>query len=353
MPPRRVRFLFLAVALGGCATVPFDQTVSTTPPVKSIVTRSQPATVPGAGGYLIAVGDELEIKFPDHADLNETARVRPDGQISLRLVNAVRADGRTAAEIEEDIAARFRALATPAAASPTDAKPVRRYVLGVGDEFEVKFPNHDAYNQAVKVRPDGKISLNLVRTVEAEGKTPEELEVELNERYARFLKRPNPVVILKSFSPDRVFVGDTPVRPWLQNVRPVVIVRNFAPRQVFVGGEVARPGLLPYRGRMTLMSAILESGGHKPTGHVGTVLVLRRTGVDEALAIRRDLRDDYTGGGNNDIYLEPSDIVLVPKTPIAEVAEFVQQVLSIIPPLANSSVGFAYQLNAVRVLPVP
>ncbi|HEX4886160.1 MAG TPA: polysaccharide biosynthesis/export family protein [Casimicrobiaceae bacterium] len=350
MTPSRASLALLLATLAGCASMPFDQTVTRTPPVTTIAPRGEPGTAAGPSDYLIGIGDELEIKFPDQTDLNEVVRVRPDGQIALRLVNAVQADGRTPAEVEADVAAKYRALAAPPGEGG-DAKSARRYVLGVGDELELKFPLHDSYNQSVRIRPDGKISLNLVRTVEAEGKTPEELEAELNERYSAFLRRPNLVVVLKTFSQDRVFVGKTPVRPWLANVRPVVMVRTFAPRQVFVGGEVARPGLLPYREKMTLVAAILESGGHKPTGQIGTVLVLRRTGVRAAVAIRRDLRDDYQGTGNNDIYLEPSDIVLVPKTPIAEVAELMQQIFSMVPPLANSSVGFAYQLNAVQFQP--
>ena len=229
--------------------------------------------------------------------------------------------------------------------SPTSGSAEKRYVIGAGDELEIKFPYHQGYDQAVKVRPDGKISLNLVKTIQAEGKTPDELEIELNQRYQAFLRRPDLVVIVRNFARNRFFVGETPVPAGLEDLRPVVIVRSFAPPQVFVGGEIARPGVLAYRGNMSALSSIIESGGTKPGAQIATVLVLRRTGPAQAVVFRRDLRPDQEGAGTNDIYLEPFDIVFVPKTPIAQVGEFMEQLFGILPPLKNSAFGFVYQLN--------
>ena len=69
--------------------------------------------------------------------------------------------------------------------------------------------------------------------------------------------------------------------------------------------------------------------------------------TEGAVLIRRDLRSDQEGGKTNDIYLEPFDIVFVPKTPLATVGEFMEQLLGVLPPLKNSAFGFVYQLNNV------
>ena len=334
-----------ALALSGCTVIPHEQGTFPVPPVRSAEPVSPETAAPSrTGKYLISVTDELEVKFPERPDLNETVRVRPDGKISLRFINSLQADGRTPDDLQSDIARQFSELVRPAG-STTGTTAEKRYVIGAGDDLEIKFPYHQGYDQAVKVRPDGRISLNLVRTVEAEGKTPSELEAELNQRYQAFLKRPDLVVIVRNFARNRLFIGDTPVPGGLEDLRPVVIVRSFAPPQVFVGGEVTRPGVLAYRGNMSVLSSIVEAGGTKPGAQTATVLVLRRTGPGEAVVIRRDLRPDQYGRGTNDIFLEPFDIVLVPKTPIAQIAEFMEQLFSILPPLKNSAFGFVYQLN--------
>jgi len=335
----------LALPLTACTVIPFEQGTFPVPPVGSVAS-TPPATAmtARAGRYLINVTDELDIKFPDRPDLNEMVRVRPDGKISLRLINSIQADGRSPEELQAEIALRYREFALPVN-SPTSGPVEKRYVIGAGDELEIKFPYHQGYDQAVKVRPDGKISLNQVKTIQAEGKTPDELEIELNQRYQAFLKQPDLVVIVRNYARNRFFVGETPVPAGLEDLRPVVIVRSFSPLQVFVGGEVARPGVLGYRGNMSVLSSIIEAGGTKPGAQIATVLVLRRTGPAQAVVLRRDLRPDQRGAGTNDIYLEPFDIVFVPKTPISQVGEFMEQLFGILPPLKNSSLGFVYQLN--------
>ncbi|MBI5837799.1 MAG: polysaccharide biosynthesis/export family protein [Candidatus Eisenbacteria bacterium] len=60
-----------------------------------------PALVPSGGpGYRIGVGDELTINFPFDRDLNGTAVVRPDGRITVPLLQEVPAAGRTAGELD-------------------------------------------------------------------------------------------------------------------------------------------------------------------------------------------------------------------------------------------------------------
>jgi polysaccharide export outer membrane protein len=74
--------------------------------------------VPPAGGpvqYVVAVGDQLGIKFYKNPELNEDVIVRPDGMISLQLVDDVPAAGRTPSDISADLRRRYsKELAAPA-----------------------------------------------------------------------------------------------------------------------------------------------------------------------------------------------------------------------------------------------
>ena len=53
--------------------------------------------------YRIRAGDELDIKFFYTPELNETASVRPDGFISLQLLDDVRVAGLTPAELDRQL----------------------------------------------------------------------------------------------------------------------------------------------------------------------------------------------------------------------------------------------------------
>jgi protein involved in polysaccharide export with SLBB domain len=83
------------VVLGGCAG-----------------SGSQPASVPATQfdeadrepvEYVIVPGDELEIKFFQNPELNERGTVRPDGKISLLLIDEVKVSGLTPAQLDDHL----------------------------------------------------------------------------------------------------------------------------------------------------------------------------------------------------------------------------------------------------------
>ena len=53
--------------------------------------------------YTIAPGDELDIKFFFNPELNETITVRPDGMISLQLIDEIQAAGLQPAELDQKL----------------------------------------------------------------------------------------------------------------------------------------------------------------------------------------------------------------------------------------------------------
>jgi len=64
-------------------------------------------TPPPPAPIHIGVGDEIEIKFYYNPDLNETVRVRSDGFISVRLLDAVQAVGLTPEELDRELTAAY------------------------------------------------------------------------------------------------------------------------------------------------------------------------------------------------------------------------------------------------------
>ncbi|HYD98057.1 MAG TPA: polysaccharide biosynthesis/export family protein [Alphaproteobacteria bacterium] len=179
------------------------------------------------------------------------------------------------------------AMLPPAGGAPTAAPPVRTdYVLAVGDELELKFFFNPELNERVTIRPDGRISLQLVDDVPAEGLTASALAARLEAAYAAEVRQPN----------------------------VAVIVRSFANQRVFVGGEVRRPGAQPLAGRLTLLQALLAAEGPTEAAGSDKVVVTRRGpgGQPQVLTVNaRRLLDGADPAA--DIELQPLDVVTVPR----------------------------------------
>ncbi len=78
--------------------------------------------------------------------------------------------------------------------------PLEDYRIQVGDLLDVKFFFNPDLNQEASVRPDGRISLQLIGEVMASGLTVDELKTLLKQRYDTELKNPSITVILRSFN---------------------------------------------------------------------------------------------------------------------------------------------------------
>ena len=176
--------------------------------------------------------------------------------------------------------------------------PGPEYRIQVGDQLEIKFFYSPELNEQVIVRPDGRISLQLIPEIVAADLTLAMLAKQLTERYAADLNQP----------------------------QVTIIVREFGMQRVFVDGEVGSPGMVPILGRMTALQAISRAGGMKDTARSTEVIVIRRGEADTPVAIRVDLKKARDGSQlAQDIDLAPLDIIYVPRSRIANVNLFVDQ----------------------------
>ncbi|MFQ6103275.1 MAG: polysaccharide biosynthesis/export family protein [Candidatus Glassbacteria bacterium] len=76
---------------------------------------------------------------------------------------------------------------------------VPEYRLGFGDVIEVKFFNNERFNETVKVRPDGRISMERMGEIFVTGLTPLELDSLITLKYSEFIQQPEVTVILREF----------------------------------------------------------------------------------------------------------------------------------------------------------
>jgi polysaccharide export outer membrane protein len=204
----------------------------------------------------------------------------------------------------------------PAADLEPRPEPVPVLTLGPGDTLDFKFFHTPELNDSQTVRPDGKITLQLIGEVTVQGKTPNELRGELIRLYT----------------------------PELRNPEVAVIVRSMSDRRVYVGGEVNKPGVIPMPGRLTALEAITEAGGFRmETAKLKSVLVIRqREGRLRGSLI--DFSEIPKGEAGPPFYLEPRDIIYVPETAIVKVDRWMDQyIYRVLPMLKN--VGFYPQWN--------
>jgi len=83
-------------------------TCSCTTGTKGFATPGEDShTAPPPTPLRIGIGDEIEIKFYFNPELNETARVRSDGLISLQLLDAVQVVGLTPEELDQELTSAY------------------------------------------------------------------------------------------------------------------------------------------------------------------------------------------------------------------------------------------------------
>jgi len=334
-----------------CAQVKNREVVLEAPQVKS---QKETATSQVSDFYYLSPGDEVEVQFPYRPLLNGSYIVRPDGNLSLAIIGTIRVAGRTPDELQNEIRKRYAELSRPI------ENVKKEYHIDVGDELEVSFLNHKELDGLFIVRPDGKISLPLIGEIVAEGKPPLILEKELTARYSVNLNTPRLVVIIRKYTSNYYYInGKRHIQPFRDLDGAVVIMRKTTPMQIFVGGEVISPTFFDYTGPITAIQAIIKAGGVKKSGETERVVILRREPNQKPKLIIRDLTTDWVssneavGGGGmlktflGDFQLHPYDVVIIPKTKVAHVKDYLDQYLyDLIPALRNSSLSFVYELKA-------
>jgi polysaccharide export outer membrane protein len=291
--------------------------------------------------HILCAGDELDIKFPHRPTFSETVMVRQDGKITLPLIGDVMAAGQTPMQLQQQLVESYRALEYNASSGLK-----KEYRIAVNDKLEIRFQEPPGYSELVTVRPDGKISLPLVKTVVAEGKTPEELEAELAGRYAAYLKAPDLVVIVREFTSDRVYIDGKLSRGGLKDIDDVVVLTRAFDRMVFVSGEVGSPGFVRYRSPMTVMQTIMAAGGNRRTADMQRVIVIRRGPTEQPVVVSLNLSGDWQGAAMNDIPLNPFDVILVPKSGIAKFTDMLEMyIYQVIPMTRNTSFSYFMSNN--------
>ena len=172
-----------------------------------------------------------------------------------------------------------------------------RYRLQPGDVFEVQFRYSPEFNQTVTVQPDGYISLEVGGDLRIAGLTIEQARVAILKKAAARLQDPVATIVLKEFQ------------------KPYFVI----------AGEVSLPGKIEMRERVTALQAIMLAGGMKEGARSSQVVVFRRINTDTAEVKLLNLRSiRRTADLENDLTLQPGDMVFVPRDKISKIERFMK-----------------------------
>lgn len=269
--------------------------------------------------YELQVGDRIRVESltaghatqatpgatePVPADDNITRDlvVQPDGTITLPLLGQVRATRRTVPALRDDLEEAFKKyFKTPSiTVTPIAVNTRLEDLLNTVDS---RAGTLGGLQIQVTVTPAGDIQLPGVASVFVQSLTLAEAKQEIDARYN----------------------ADIP------GVQVTLVLVQRAKRFVYVLGEVGQPGRFELEGPTTVTMALAMAGKWTEGANTRQVVVFRRGPDWRLMATMLDLRGALYAKRPvpaDDIWLNDSDIVLVPKTPIQQVDEVIDQYIT-------------------------
>lgn len=259
--------------------------------------------------YELQVGDKIRVESltgdsvaggigGTQDDVRRELVVQPDGTITLPLLGQVRAANMTVDGLRAHLEERYTKYYKVPAITVTPVEVNTR----LQDLINAVVARQGNGGQQLEstVNPDGRLFLPGLGPICAQGLTVDELKLEVDARY------------------DAAIPG--------VDITPVITQR--ATRYVFIGGEVRQPNRYTLEGPTTLMGAIQMAGGHLNGANLRQVVVFRRGDDWRLLASMFDVQGGIYGKRPtpaDEIWLNDSDIVIVPKTPIRVADEFISE----------------------------
>jgi protein involved in polysaccharide export with SLBB domain len=216
--------------------------------------------------------------------------------------------------------ALFWAWTTGLEAAESSTAPLApEYRVGNSDELNFRFLYVPEFNTVATVRSDGRVSLPLIGEFQVDGLTLTELTAKVEQLMSAHLRRP----------------------------QVTVNVQGAASQRIFVGGEVTRPGVQPLLGPLTVLQAVTVAEGLKDTAQPRQTIILRRGPAGSRTVLTVDLDSLMNGQDlSQDMPLQASDVVIVPRSGIADVNRWIDHYIRRVLPFSLGA-GISYSVNGI------
>lgn len=187
-------------------------------------------------------------------------------------------------------------------AKAQDAQPVSvpalklpgAYQLRPGDSLSLAFRLSPELNQTVTVDTDGSVSLELIGRLELQGLTIDEARRLIISKESEHLLRPE--INVQLTNPQRTYV--------------------------VVAGEVNQPQRIELRDNLTALEAVMLAGGVRISGSQTNVLLYRKINAEYAEVHKLNLKIHQTAALEQDLMLQPGDLIVVSRSKVESVARY-------------------------------
>jgi polysaccharide export outer membrane protein len=162
------------------------------------------------------------------------------------------------------------------------------YHIGPLDSINIIVWRNPELSMSLAVRPDGKISMPLIDDLPALGKTPTELERDVEKALVKFIRDPVVTVVVSRF-----------VGPSSEQIR--------------VAGEAARPQVLSYYKNMTVLDVMIAVGGLTDFADGNSASIYRPAEGGKMYSVR--LKDLIKRGDiSANVEMKPGDVLIIPQS---------------------------------------
>ena len=254
-----------------------------------------------------------------------------------------------------------------------ERKLIEDYSITLYHALEIKFVNIPSLDQNQEVLPDGTVSLPYLGSYPVVGKTTAELGAELKEAYKDYLRNPEIYVTIRNFNtrveqlridlrtagrglsklikvrPDgyatfpllgEYYVARRTIKDvfdeidadyiaYMPGLKLDLFMHEQSGTNIYVLGELRNPGAYEVNRPISVAQAVARAGGYTREAETTTVIVFRRDG-QKVKAHRFDIRDMSTYGAQAlNFYLQPEDVLLVPRNNISSAAQLMREISDI------------------------
>jgi len=306
--------------------------------------------------FKIAVDHVVTVRFVRYPELDETQRVRPDGNISLAYLGSVRVIGKTVEALTAELKEQYKEHVTE-----PELYVVLKEFRGAIKELKADLKTAPrGLSRLVTVRPDGYATFAMLGDIYVAGNTVPAIAKVLDERYQ---------TILPGLSAD-------------------LFLEKHSGSRIYVFGEVNEPGSFKILRPTSIFEAVAMAGSIKSSARIDSAIIFRQK-KDKLLATRIDLKKvmiprkleednsderrvaemgeteraynalqgedvgedagggrDYRLADKSMFYLHPDDIVYIPRRRLNSAAEIATEIGDIFF-FKGWSIGFSgdYDLN--------
>jgi polysaccharide export outer membrane protein len=257
-----------------------------------LVTEPRPQRPTSGKEYVFAPGDLIQVMVYGEPDLTTDTRVSQDGTIKLPLLGEIRTQGLTVRELESQVA---ELLAKDYLVNPQVTVSVKEYakifILGM-------------------VRSPGSYELKAPTTLSSAISMAGGLQAEAN---------PSKVKLIRTIGQDKetkvinlAEISDNTLPDMVLKPNDTIVVEEYG--RISIIGQVNNPGTYNLKKDLSLLEAIGLAGGFTRIADIdGTSVVRIEDGKKKIIRVRIS---DITkrGDKSKDIYLQPSDTVVVPES---------------------------------------